>query len=208
MNDFRSSLTPEATELLDRIEEATIRMGKLIDGLLSLARLGRQSLNVRQNEINAIVDQAIAILQPECDGREVEWRIARLPTLACDAVLIAQVFQNLLDNALKYSRHCAKAVIEIDSIQRPGESVAIFVRDNGAGFNMKYAGRLFGAFQRLHTEDEFEGMGIGLATVHRIIQKHGGTLWAEAEVGRGATFYFTFAESEAAATAPKAATVG
>ncbi len=208
LNDFRSSLAAEAIELLERVEEATIRMGKLIDGLLSLARLGRQSLNLRQNEMNAIVDQVVAILQPECEGREVEWRIARLPALPCDAVLVAQVFQNLLHNALKYSRRCPKAVIEIDSVQRPGEPVAIFVRDNGAGFNMKYAGRLFGVFQRLHTEAEFEGMGVGLATVHRIIQKHGGTLWADAEIGCGATFYFTLGGSETGPTAQTMASVG
>ncbi len=197
-SDFGSMLTAEAREVLERIEEAILRMGKLIDGLLSLARLGRQALHVRQNEINAIVSQVISMLQPECEGRKVEWRIAPLPALPCDAVLIGQVFQNLLGNALKYSRGRTHTVIEIDSIQRAGEPVAIFVRDNGAGFNMKYAERLFGVFQRMHTEAEFEGTGVGLATVHRIIQKHGGRVWAEAEVERGATFYFTVGGNVAA----------
>jgi PAS domain S-box-containing protein len=197
--DHGSTMAAEAQELLERIEEAIVRMGKLIDGLLSLARLGRQSLHVRENEINAIVTQVISVLQPECEGRQVEWRIAPLPKLPCDAVLIGQVFQNLLGNALKYSRQRSHTVIEIDSIQREGEPAAIFVRDNGAGFNMKYAGKLFGVFQRMHSEDEFQGTGVGLATVQRIIQKHGGTVWAEAEVGRGATFYFSVGRIEAPA---------
>jgi light-regulated signal transduction histidine kinase (bacteriophytochrome) len=207
-SDFACSMNTEAKELLERIEEAILRMGKLIDGLLSLARLGRQSLHVRQTEINTIVHQVISLLQPECEGREVEWRIAELPALACDAVLIGQVFQNLLGNALKYSRGRAHTVIEIDSIQRPGEPVAIFVRDNGVGFNMKYAERLFGVFQRMHTEAQFEGTGVGLATVHRIIQKHGGSVWAEAEVECGATFFFTVGGGDAPAIAQKVATAG
>jgi light-regulated signal transduction histidine kinase (bacteriophytochrome) len=131
------------------------------------------------------------VLQPECEGREVEWRIAQLPALECDGVLMGQVFQNLLSNALKYSRGRTKAVIEVDSIQQAGEPAVIFVRDNGAGFNMQYAEKLFGVFQRMHTEAEFEGTGVGLATVQRIIQKHGGRIWAEAETDHGATFYFT-----------------
>jgi light-regulated signal transduction histidine kinase (bacteriophytochrome) len=130
------------------------------------------------------------MLQPECHERSVEWRIAKLPALDCDPVLIGQVFQNLLGNALKYSRGRANAVIEVDSIQQPGKPAIIYVRDNGAGFDMRYAQKLFGVFQRFHTESEFEGTGVGLATVYRIIQKHGGTIWAEAEPDRGATFYF------------------
>jgi two-component system, chemotaxis family, sensor kinase Cph1 len=190
-NDFGSTMSAEATELLEHIEEAIGRTGKLIDGLLTLSRLGRQSLQVQQNEIDGIVQQVISALQPECAGREVEWRIATLPALPCDAALMGHVFHHLVGNALKYSRRRSPAVIEIDSIQRQGEPVAIFVRDNGAGFNMKYAQRLFGVFQRMHTETEFEGIGIGLAAVKRIIQRHGGSVWAEAEIEHGATFYFT-----------------
>jgi light-regulated signal transduction histidine kinase (bacteriophytochrome) len=181
---------------LERIENAARRMTLLVDGLLRLARLGAQSLKPSFTELNAIVDGAISVLQPECEGRDVEWRIARLPALECDPVLMGQVFQNLLGNALKYSRPRLKAVIEVGSIEEPGKQPVIFVRDNGAGFNMQYADKLFGVFQRMHKESEFEGTGVGLATVNRIIQKHKGVIWAESEPDHGATFYFTVGVKE------------
>jgi light-regulated signal transduction histidine kinase (bacteriophytochrome) len=124
--------------------------------------------------------------------------------LDCDPILMGQVFQNLLGNALKYSRNRAYAVIEVDSIQQPGKPPVIFVRDNGAGFARKHAHRLFAVFQRFHTESEFEGTGVGLAIVHRIIQKHGGTIWAESESDRGATFYFALEMTEQIGTTAKA----
>jgi PAS domain S-box-containing protein len=190
VNRFGPVMAVDAREYLQLIEDAVHRMGLLVEGLLSLAKLGQQSLKLCGTELNAIVDDVISILEPECKGREVEWRIAKLPALDCDPILMAQVFQNLLGNALKYSRNKAYAVIEVDSIQQPGKPPVIFVRDNGAGFNRKYADSLFGVFQRFHTDSEFEGTGVGLATVHRIIQKHGGTIWAESEPDHGATFYF------------------
>jgi signal transduction histidine kinase len=196
LRDFGQGMEPEARDHLQLIEAAVLRMGLLVDGLLSLATLGRQSLQLRRTELNAIVDEVVSLLQPECEGRVVEWQIAPLPALECDPILIGQVFQNLLGNALKYSRGRPGAFIEVGSFQEPGEPAVIFVRDNGAGFNMKYAEKLFGVFQRMHTESEFEGTGVGLATVHRIIQKHGGTVWAEAEPDRGATFYFTLSGKE------------
>jgi two-component system, chemotaxis family, sensor kinase Cph1 len=204
VNDFGPVMAVEAREHLQRIEDAVSRMGLLIDALLKMAVLRRQSLRLSQSELNPIVDDVISMLQPECQGRDVEWRIAKLPALDCDPILMAQVFQNLLGNALKYSGGRAKAVIEVDSIQRPGKPAIIFVRDNGAGFNMKYAERLFAVFQRFHTDSEFEGTGVGLATVHRIIQKHGGTIWAEAEVDHGATFYFALQMTEQIVAIPKA----
>jgi PAS domain S-box-containing protein len=206
VNDFGPVMAVEAREHLQHIEDAVSRMGLLIDALLKMAVLRRQSLRLGRSELNPIIDDVISMLQPECDGRDIEWRIAKLPALDCDPILMAQVFQNLLGNALKYSRGRAKAVIEVDSIQRPGKPAIIFVRDNGAGFNMKYAERLFGVFQRFHTESEFEGTGVGLATVHRIIQKHGGTIWAEAEVDHGATFYFALQMTEQIGTIPFGAT--
>ena len=207
INEFAPGMAVEAREHLEHIQTAVVRMGLLVAGLLSLAKLGRQSLKLCRTELNDVVDQVISILEPECEGRQVEWRIAKLPALDCDPILMAQVFQNLLGNALKYSRGRASAVIEVDSIQQPGKPAIIFVRDNGVGFNMKYAERLFGVFQRFHTDSEFEGTGVGLATVQRIIQKHGGTIWAEAEVDHGATFYFALQRTEQLGTAAKATAV-
>jgi hypothetical protein len=198
MSEFGSELSPEVKDFLQRIDDGVIHMGRLVDGLLSLAKLGRRSLALRCSELNPIVEQTISLLQPEYAGRDIEWRIARLPALECDPVLMAQVFQNLLSNALKYSRVRTKAVIEVDSLQEAGKAAVIFVRDNGAGFDMRYAQKLFGVFQRMHTESEFEGTGIGLATVHRIIQKHTGRIWAEADTDHGATFYFTVGSNEQA----------
>jgi PAS domain S-box-containing protein len=203
VNDFGAVMAVEAREYLQFIEDAVRRMELLVEGLLRLAKLGQQSLKLCVTELNAIVDDVISILKPECEGREVEWRIAKLPALECDPILMTQVFQNLLGNALKYSSSRAKAVIEVDSIQQPGKPAIIFVRDNGAGFNRKYADRLFGVFQRFHTASEFEGTGVGLATVHRIIQKHGGTIWAESEVDHGATFYFALQMTEQTGATPK-----
>jgi PAS domain S-box-containing protein len=205
MNDFGSVMAPEAKDHLQHINDAVLRMGMLVDGLLSLAKLGRQSLRLRPTDLNVIVAETISVLQPECEGREVEWRVAPLPTLECDGVLMGQVFQNLLGNALKYSRGRTKAVIEVGSIQQAGKPAVVFVRDNGAGFNMQYAEKLFGVFQRMHTEAEFEGTGVGLATVQRIVQKHGGSVWAEAETDHGATFYFTLGGNGETKTAPRLA---
>jgi PAS domain S-box-containing protein len=202
-DDFGAGMDPEARRHLERIEKGARRMTLLVDGLLSLARLGQQSLKLGLTELNAIVDGVISILQPECSGRRVEWRVARLPAIECDPILMAQVFQNLLSNALKYSNRRDKAVIEIDSIRQTDKPPVIFVRDNGAGFNMQHAERLFGVFQRMHSDTEFEGTGVGLATVNRIIQRHGGRIWAEAEVDRGATFYFTVAERDPAGSTPR-----
>jgi len=204
VDDFGPALAVEAREHLQRIDDAVRRMGLLIDALLRMAVLRRRPLRLSHTELNPIVDDVVAMLHGESDGRDVEWRIAKLPALDCDPILMAQVFQNLLGNALKYSRGRAKAVIEVGSIQQPGKPAIIFVRDNGAGFDLKYAEKLFGVFQRFHTDSEFEGTGVGLATVHRIIQKHGGRIWAEAEPDQGATFYFALQTTEQIVTTPKA----
>jgi light-regulated signal transduction histidine kinase (bacteriophytochrome) len=203
-----SEMDPEAQEFLQFIEHGVQRMNLLVDGLLDLARLdlarlGQRPLQRSLTEFNAIVDGVIAVLQPECEGRDVKWRTARLPAIECDAILMSQVFQNLISNALKYSSRQSKAIIEVDSIQQEYKPPIIFVRDNGAGFSMQSASKLFGVFQRLHTDAEFEGIGVGLATVNRIIQKHGGTIWAEAEPGHGATFYFTVGIPEPTGTTAK-----
>ena len=192
MEDFGPRLDPEAQRYLQRIEDGVHRMGLLVDELLNLARVGRHALNLESTKLNSVIEEVVSLLQPEANGRAVSWKIADLPEAECDPVLIRQVFQNLLANALKFSRTRERAVIEISQRQESAR-VVIAVRDNGVGFNMKYVDKLFGTFQRLHRAEDFEGTGIGLATVQRIIHKHGGRVWAEAELDKGATFYFTLA---------------
>ena len=195
IEDFGPGLAPEAQSHLQRIEDGVHRMGLLVDELLNLARVGRHALQLQVTELNAVVEEVISLLQPEVAGRAVSWKIADLPPAECDPILIKQVFQNLMANALKFTRTRERAIIEISHRQENGQMV-IAVRDNGVGFNMKYKDKLFGVFQRLHRAEEFEGTGIGLATVKRIIHKHGGRVWAEAELDKGATFYFTVAAVE------------
>ncbi|MGA9897522.1 MAG: PAS domain S-box protein [Terriglobales bacterium] len=196
MEDCAPQLDAEAKRHLARIQEGTRRMGVLVDELLALARVGRQSLSWQPTRLNTLVDDVVTLLKPDTEGRQVEWKIAELPQVNCDPTLLRQVFQNLISNALKYSRTRDAAVIAVGSL--PGSAPpTIFVRDNGVGFSMKYADKLFGVFQRLHRDDQFEGTGVGLATVQRIVQKHGGRAWAEAEVDKGATFYFTLGQAPA-----------
>jgi PAS domain S-box-containing protein len=222
VEEFGSTLDPTAQHYLDRIQSGTQKMGMLVDELLSLARVGRQALNRQPARLNAIVAEVIAILQPEREGRSVEWVVADLPVVECDPVLVKQVFQNLLANALKFTRPRVGtdgsaraetpaptpcAVIEVGHKEDEGQLV-IMVRDNGVGFNMKYVDKLFGVFQRLHRAEDFEGTGIGLATVQRIVQKHGGRVWADAELGKGATFYFTLTAAKQIESKSNGATAG
>jgi PAS domain S-box-containing protein len=203
--DFGPGMPPEARGHLLRIEDGVHRMGRLVDELLNLARIGRHALKVEVTGLNSLIDEVVSLLEPEVAGRTVNWKIAELPAAVCDPVLIRQVFQNLLANALKFTRTREHAVIEISQQMKNGK-MTVLVRDNGVGFNMKYGDKLFGVFQRLHRAEDFEGTGIGLATVHRIIQKHGGRIWAEAEVNKGASFYFTLAAAnpaQAAAEPPR-----
>jgi len=190
LEDFRGDLPTGAQRHLDRIVEGTRRMGILVDDLLNLGRVGRQELRLQVTGLRAIVDEAIRDLQPECAGRAIAWKIGELPSVDGDTGLLRQLMQNLLSNALKFTRPRAAAVIEIGCREIDGVS-EVFVRDNGVGFSMKYADKLFGVFQRLHRQEDFEGTGVGLATVQRIVRKHGGSIWAEAELDKGATFHFT-----------------
>jgi PAS domain S-box-containing protein len=193
-DEYGPRLDSSASRYLQRIRQGTRNMGELIDDLLSLSRVGRQELHRQATGLNALLEEARTELQvlAELRGgrRNIEWRIGPLPFADCDPVLIKQVFINLLSNALKYTRPRKQPVIEAGCCNQNGETV-LFVRDNGVGFSMKYADKLFGVFQRLHRQEDFEGTGVGLATVQRILQKHGGRIWAEAELDRGACFYFT-----------------
>jgi light-regulated signal transduction histidine kinase (bacteriophytochrome) len=203
LEDFKQKLEPEAQHHLQRIHQGTEKMGRLVDELLNLARVGRQALKLQNTELSDITQEAIRELAPETQGREIEWRVAALPSTACDPTLVKQIFQNLIANALKYSRPRQHAVIEIGQQEN-----ALFVRDNGVGFNMKYADKLFGVFQRLHRAEEFEGTGVGLATVKRIVEKHGGRVWAESKPDAGATFYFTLNGEPQAEFAREALSIG
>ena len=194
MEESGNSLSAEAKHYLQRIQEGTHRMGALVDDLLSLARIGRHEIRVQVTGVESIVLDVIDELKPDTEKRVIEWKIGKLPFVEADPALLKVVFQNLLSNAVKYTRPRAGAMVEIGSGQIDSEPV-IYVRDNGVGFNMKYADKLFGVFQRLHRMEDFEGTGVGLATVHRIVQKHGGRVWVEAEVDKGATFYLTLGKA-------------
>jgi len=189
-DDFAEQIPEEAQRYLQNIRKGSQNMNQLVDDLLNLARVGRQELKREITPLNPLVDEVIADLRRDTEKREIEWRIEALPTVQCDPGLIKQVFVNLLSNAVKYTRPRAKAVIEV-GYQYVDEELVFFVRDNGVGFNMKYSNKLFGVFQRLHRADEFEGTGVGLATVDRIIRKHGGRIWADSELDKSTTFYFT-----------------
>jgi PAS domain S-box-containing protein len=193
--EFGPGLPEEARHHLQRIEEGTLRMGQLVDDLLNLARVGRRDLSLQVTGLKAVIEEVIDGLKPEMADRQIEWRVGNLSYVDCDPGLMKQVFQNLLSNAVKFTRPRPQAVIEIGQEEQDGTRV-IYVRDNGVGFSMKYVDKLFGVFQRLHRVEDFEGTGVGLATVQRIIQKHGGHIWAEAELEKGATFYFTLGNSE------------
>lgn len=183
-------IDPQAAEYLLRIQEGSHQMGRLVDDLLNLAQLGRQDPKPRRVSLDLLVADVLTNVRAEITDRDIKWRVDSLPGAVCDAGLIAIVFTNLVSNAVKYTRPRAKAAIEIGQFVKDGQTV-LYVRDNGVGFDMKYADKLFGVFQRLHRADEFEGTGVGLATVYRIIRKHKGSIWAEAAPDKGATFFFT-----------------
>ena len=176
-------------------------MGQLVDDLLNLAKVGRKELVRQRTKLDILVRETLADL-PETENRSVEWRVEPLPEVDCDPGLLKLVFNNLLGNALKFTRGRQPAVIEIGTLDS-AEMTTIFVRDNGVGFDPKYADKLFGVFQRLHRQEDFEGTGIGLATVQRIIRRHGGEVWAESELDRGATFCFSLGGRSPAAREPR-----
>ena len=188
--EYSPTLPEDAIRYLDRILEAATHMGQLIDDLLNLARIGRREMKREGVRIANVVKQAIAELPSEAQERHIEWRIEPLPEMNCDAGLLKLVFSNLLSNAVKFTRKQPIAVIEIGA-RMTGGVATIFVRDNGVGFDPRYADKLFGVFQRLHRHEDFEGTGVGLATVQRIIRRHGGEIWAESQVNSGTTFSFT-----------------
>ncbi len=188
--DYGAVVPSNARALLDEVCTGTRRMGQLIEDLLRFSRFARQPLEKKRLRLADSVASALRQVRTEMEAREVEIEVGDLHECSGDAALLEQVIVNLLANALKFTRSRARPHIAVGSFERDGEQV-YFVRDNGVGFDMKHAGKLFGVFQRLHAQGDFEGTGIGLSIVHRIIQRHGGRVWAESQPDEGAAFYFT-----------------
>lgn len=188
--DYGSQLDANGQREVDVIRSEAVRMGQLIDDLLQFSRMGRQSLIKTQSNMTMLAREAYEGLLRTTPERKVEFRLDALPAVEADGALMRQVWVNLLDNALKFTKNRARGQISVSGSIQGGEAV-YSVKDNGAGFDMKYAGKLFGVFQRLHKPEEFEGTGVGLALVQRVVQRHGGRVWAQGEPDQGATFFFT-----------------
>jgi signal transduction histidine kinase len=178
-------------EFLKHIVDGVAQMGHLIDALLEFARTTRAEMRFAELDLERVLDDVLVLLHSALKGRNIEWRRGAMPKVRADETLLRQVFVNLLSNAVKYTRNRELAVIEIGSRHGREDEIVLFVRDNGVGFDMRYAAKLFGVFQRMHPSDQFEGIGIGLANAQRIVTRHGGRMWAEAAVDRGATFYLS-----------------
>jgi PAS domain S-box-containing protein len=190
------NLDEKSLRYLQNIDEAAGLMGKLVDDLLAFSRTGRAEMAKSRVRFVQLVDEVIEVLQSDIQGRKIVWRIDSLPDAEGDQAMLRLIWLNLISNALKYTRTRDESHIDIgSSINEAGETV-YFVRDNGFGFDMQYADKLFGVFQRLHSGEEFEGTGIGLATVQRIVRRHGGSVWAEGKVDSGATFFFSLPSVE------------
>jgi PAS domain S-box-containing protein len=215
LEEHAPEVPQEARRYLGIVRENALQMGKLIDGLLAFSRLGRQALSKQDVAPGELVRQVLGDLASDQEGRQLDIRVGDLASCHADPFLLKQVFFNLLSNALKYTRKCEVGRIQVgccvcadlgpqamDASVRAGappDTPVYYVRDNGAGFDMRYAGKLFGVFQRLHRAEEYEGTGVGLATVLRIVSRHGGRVWAEGALNQGATFYFTLPAEGAAA---------
>jgi PAS domain S-box-containing protein len=197
ISGFAGMLREHAGESLDEttrryltvISDAAKRMMELLDNLVAFSRMGRVELRKSQISLNEITSNVIRTLSTSTDSRNIEWIVKPLPTITADATLIYHAFMNLIENAVKYSRYKSSPRVEVGAAQSGAGRVVIYVKDNGAGFDMKYVDKLFRVFERLHRADEFEGTGIGLASVARIVGRHGGRVWVEAELNVGATFY-------------------
>jgi PAS domain S-box-containing protein len=204
MAGFTELLQKNAASVLDErgkryvkmILESAQRMGSLIDDLLSFSRIGRAETYKTAVDLEQLAAEAVREAQQDIPERDIVWKVGKLPTWYGDRSMLRLVLANLISNAVKFTRTRARAEIEIDCLKEDKDQVVVFVRDNGVGFDMKYASKLFGVFQRLHRAEVFEGTGIGLATVQRIVHRHGGKVWAESLVDKGATFYFSLAKKQ------------
>jgi signal transduction histidine kinase len=189
--DYGAGLAPQGLDYLHKVQDSSRQMAELIDALLGLSRMLRAELHPSKVDLSSLARAVAADLQKAAPGRQVDFIIEPKLSVYADRAMVRAVLQNLLSNAWKFTGQVPRARIEFGALPQPQGGPVFFVRDNGAGFDMKYADKLFAAFQRLHSSREFPGTGIGLATVQRIVQRHGGRVWAEAEVNQGATFYFT-----------------
>jgi len=195
LSRFYDSLPEKGRHYLDNIADSSRQMGTLIDDLLQFSRIGRQEKRLVDLDMNIIVHEVLVSIKQDNPKRNIEWRIAKLPQVYGDQALLHLVWTNLLSNAVKFTRAREKTIIEINVLDE-NDAFIFSIHDNGVGFDMQYAHKLFGVFQRLHPTDEFEGTGIGLANVHHIILRHGGRTWAEAEPDKGATFYFSLPKNK------------
>jgi PAS domain S-box-containing protein len=186
-----ATLDEKSLRYIRIVLESAKKMGNLIDDLLAFSRIGRTETRETMVDMERLVKEALTEIQPEASGRTIAWKIGALPNIYGDRSMLRLALVNLLSNAVKFTRTNPEAEVEVGSMEKKEEGVVVFVRDNGVGFDMKYAHKLFGVFQRLHQSDSFEGTGIGLATVKRIIHRHGGKVWAESLLNRGATFFFS-----------------
>lgn len=191
MKETKDQLKEKEDRYLNNIINSVKNMEKLINDILEFSRMGRSKLNYTAIDFSLLIDESKKILAEDIKNREITWAIKKLPKIKCDISMMKQVFINLISNALKYTRKRKNAEIEIGIINNNKNEITFYIKDNGVGFNMEYSDKLFGVFQRLHNDKEFEGTGIGLAIVKRIITRHGGKVWAEGKINKGATFYLT-----------------
>jgi light-regulated signal transduction histidine kinase (bacteriophytochrome) len=196
LNEHAAEMSNDARHCVDMIHESAEHLGKLINSLLHFSRLSQQPLTHESVNTRMLVDDVLRDMAAQLQGRRVEILVGELPAVPADPQLFKQVWVNLLSNAIKFTRGRDPAVIEVGHEMRDG-TLVYFVRDNGSGFDMRYADKLFTVFQRLHREEDFEGVGVGLAFVQRIVNRHGGRIWAQGMKDEGATFYFTLGDARA-----------
>jgi PAS domain S-box-containing protein len=203
LEDFQKDINPDVQRYLEIIRTNTGNMGNLVDDLLAFSRLGRQALERQTVNTRRLVEEVVAEIKMGVPERQIEFKIGDLPDCQADVNLLKQVFINLISNAVKFTRHCDHAKVEIGASKQPASgnvqvvnksNYCYYVRDNGVGFDMRYYDKLFGVFQRLHKAEDYEGTGVGLAIVKRVVEKHGGMVWAESQLNKGATFYFVLGE--------------